>query len=83
MEEEIFEPEDNSFEVWARINEDGYITEVNSNVFITDYTGWTKIDEHIMGDKGAHAQSQYFDKPLMSENGKFNYKYINGKIVEN
>lgn len=74
--------EDNGFEVYAKINLDGYITEVGSNVFIKDYTGWTLIDKNVKGDRGAHAQSQYFDKPLINEDGRYSFKYINGKVVE-
>lgn len=75
--------EDNGFEVYAKINSDGYITEVGSNVFIKDYTGWILIDKNVKGDRGAHAQSQYFDKPLINENGVYNYKYQNEKVIEN
>ena len=60
--------------VYVKTNADGYITEVGSDIFIKDLTGWTKIDESY-GDKYAHAQSQYFDKPLINDNGTYNYKY--------
>ncbi len=54
---------------------------INSNVFIRDYTNWIKVDEGN-GNKYAHAQNGYLNKPLFNENGTCNYKYINGKIVE-
>lgn len=66
--------------VYTKTNADGYVTKVESDIFIKDLTGWTKIDEGF-GDKYAHAQSQYFDKPLISDNGMYNYKYINGIII--
>lgn len=47
--------------VYAKYNQNGNITEVNSDIFIRDFTGWTKIDEGY-GDRYAHAQSQYFEK---------------------
>ena len=47
--------------VYVKKNNNGEIIEVNSDLFITDFTGWEKIDEGY-GDKYAHAQSQYFDK---------------------
>lgn len=75
-------PEDNGFEVYVKINSDGYITEVGSSVFIQDYTDWIMIDQNVMGDKGAHAQSQYFDKPLMNDDGTYNYSYVGGRIIE-
>ena len=66
--------------VYIKANADGYITEVGSDIFIKDFTGWTKIDEGN-GDKYAHAQSQYFEKPLINDNGAYNYKYVNGYII--
>jgi hypothetical protein len=67
--------------VYAKTNDNGYITAVNSNIFLSDVTGWTKIDEG-MGDKYAHAQGNYFEKPLIDENGCYNYKLENGKPIE-
>lgn len=46
--------------VYAKYDENGNIKEVNSDIFITDFAGWTKIDEGY-GDRYAHAQSQYFN----------------------
>ena len=59
--------------VYAKYDENGNITEVNSDIFIRDFTGWTKIDEGY-GDRYAHAQSQYFDEPLIDENGNYIHK---------
>ena len=50
------------------------VTAINSSIFISDITKWTEIDEGN-GDKYAHAQSQYLEKGLMDEKGRFNYKY--------
>ena len=47
--------------VYAKYDENGNITEVNSDIFIRDFAGWTKIDEGY-GDRFAHAQSLYFEK---------------------
>lgn len=66
--------------VYIKTNTNGYITEVGSDIFIKDLTGWTKVDEGF-GDKYAHAQSQYFEKPLIDENGAYNYKYENGVVT--
>lgn len=68
--------------VYIKTNYDGYITEVGSTIFIEDLTGWIKIDEGI-GDKYAHAQSLYFDKPLVDEFGIYNYKFENSIVKEN
>ena len=74
--------EEQPIKVYIKINSNNEIIEINSEIFIQDLTNWIEIDEGY-GDKYAHAQSQYFDKPLISEEGHYNYKYINGKIVEN
>ena len=78
MEEMIEQP----IKVYIKVNDKNEITEVASSIFIKDLTGWIEIDSGF-GDKYAHAQSQYFDKPLINENGVYNYKYINNKITIN
>ena len=78
MEEQFEQP----IRVYVKVNADGYITEINSEIFIKDFTGWIEIDKGY-GDKYAHAQSQYFDKPLINDDGNYNYKYFNRKIIEN
>ena len=56
--------------VYVKVNDEGFITDVDSEIFISNFDGWTKIDEGY-GDKYAHAQSQYFDSPLIDENGNY------------
>ena len=75
--EEYFEEQ--PIKVYIKVNSNNQITEINSEIFIKDFTGWTEIDSGF-GDKYAHAQSQYFDRPLVSEEDKFNYKYVDGVI---
>ncbi len=77
---EIFKEE--LIKVYIKVNDKNEVVEVGSSIFIEDTTGWIEIDEGF-GDKYAHAQSQYFDKPLINENGVYNYKYINNKITIN
>ena len=77
MEEMIEQP----IKVYIKVNDKNEITEVGSSIFIKDLTGWIEIDSGF-GDKYAHAQSQYFDKPLINENGRYSFKYINRKVVE-
>ena len=60
--------------VYIKTNSNREIIAINSDIFIDDLTGWIEIDKGY-GDKYAHAQSQYFDKPLIDENGKYNYTY--------
>ena len=77
MEEFVEQP----IKVYIKVNSNNEVIEVNSEIFIKDLTGWVYIDSGF-GDKYAHAQSQYLDKPLVNEDGQYNYKYINGGIVE-
>ena len=65
--------------VYIKVNANNEIVEVGSSIFIKDLTGWIEIDEGY-GDKYSHAQSQYFDKPLMNEDGTYNYTYENRKV---
>ena len=75
--EEFIEP----IKVYIKVNTKYEIIAVGSSIFITDLTNWIEIDSGF-GDKYAHAQSQYFDKPLMNETGTYNYKLLNGSVVE-
>lgn len=80
--EEIVMPAEEPIGVYIRIDEDKNIVEVNSDVFIADLSSWIKVDEGF-GDKYAHAQSQYFEKPLIDEGGKYCYAFKRNKVVEN
>lgn len=77
--EEYFEEQ--PIKVYIKVNSNNQVVEINSEIFIKDFTGWIEIDSGF-GDKYAHAQSQYFDKPLINEDGSFSYKYENNKVVE-
>lgn len=61
----------------------GYITSINSEIFLSEeeIQTMTEIDKG-QGDKYAHAQSQYLEKGLVDEHGRYNYKYVEGKVVE-
>lgn len=70
-----------SYKVLARTDEQNRITEINSNAFVADANGWTKIDEG-WGDKYHHAQGNYLPKPLMDERGVYRYKLEEGQAME-
>ena len=61
----------------------GYITSINSEIFLAkeEMSTMTEIDKGP-GDKYAHAQSQYLEKGLVDEHGRYNYKFVEGKVVE-
>ena len=69
MEEIIEETIEKPISVYVKINNDGFITDINSEVFIKNFAGWQKIDEGY-GDKFAHAQSQYFER-LLDDDGTY------------
>lgn len=77
MEEII---EEQPIKVYVKVNENNEIIEVGSEIFIKDLTGWVEIDKGF-GGKYAHAQSQYFDKPLMNKDGTYNYKLDGTKVI--
>lgn len=67
--------------VYAKLNEQNEITQINSEIFLADTTGYVIIDEGE-GDKYAHAQGNYLEKGLCDEQGRYNYKYVDGEVVE-
>lgn len=73
---------DNEYKVYVSLS-NGYITSINSDIFLSEeeMSTMTEIDKG-QGDKYAHAQSQYLEKSLYDELGRYNYKYIDGAVVE-
>ncbi len=67
--------------VYVKNNENSYITAVDSSEFLTDATGWAEIDRGY-GDRFHHAQGNYFDKPIITDGGAYQYKLVNKKPVE-
>lgn len=74
--------EEEKIKVYIKINNNNDVIDINSSIFIKNLSGWTYIDEGY-GDKFAHAQGHYFNKPLINDDGKFNYKYSGGKCYGN
>ena len=75
------EIEINPYIVYVKTNSNGYITAINSSAFLSDTTGWIKIDEGY-GDKYHHAQGNYLDKPIINERGIYCYKLVDGVVEE-
>lgn len=67
--------------VYAKIDSENRVTEINSSAFISNISGWVEIDRGD-GDKYHHAQGNYLPKPLTDENGCYRYKYENGAVCE-
>jgi hypothetical protein len=67
--------------VYIKINDFGYITAINSSKFLTDTTGWIEIDSgYDINYK--HAQNNYFALPVRTRDGAYNYKMVDGSVVE-
>ena len=67
--------------VYVKPNSNGYITAVNSSAFLTDTADWVEIDSGY-GDKYHHAQGNYFEKPIMTIGGAYQYKFAGKNPVE-
>ena len=77
--------EENIYKVFALINEKDEITDITGGILTDEApTGYVEIDEGT-GDKYAHCQGNYFDKPYrdyyLGVNIYF-YTYIDGEVVE-
>ena len=71
--------ESQKIKVYAKLDENKVIKEINSSIFLTDINDYIEIDEGY-GDKYAHAQSQYMEKGLIDNKGRFNYKFDSGLL---
>ena len=71
------------YKVYVKLNEDKCITSINSEIFLSneEMQAMKNIDEGE-GDKYVHAQSQYLENGLIDKYGRYNYKYVEGKLVE-
>jgi hypothetical protein len=69
--------------VYINKDSENNITSINSEIFLSqdEMSTMTEIDNG-QGDKYAHAQGLYLDKELVDKYGRYNYKYVNGKVVE-
>mgnify|MGYP001436675424 CR=1 FL=1 len=69
--------------VYINKDSENNITSINSEIFLSEeeMSTMAEIDKG-QGDKYAHAQSQYLEKGLVDEHGRYNYKYVEGKVIE-
>lgn len=68
------------YTVYIQVNDDNYITDINSCAYLIDTTNWIEVDKGH-GQNYRYARSQYLDKGLQKGNAYY-YKYIDNKIVE-
>lgn len=69
------------YKVYVKTDGSGSIVSVNSDAFLPDTDGWTQIDEGET-DRHHHAQGNYFQRPITTEQGVYRYKLVDGKTVE-
>jgi hypothetical protein len=69
------------YTVYIRTDEHGRVTGINSDAFLEDTEGWQPIDRGF-GDRFHHAQGNYLLKPLMSQTGSPNWKFVNGHLLQ-
>lgn len=68
--------------VYARVDENGYITAVEGGYTTPkDLTGWVPVDEGE-GDRYNLCQSNYFPGPLTTDGGAYRYRLVEGQPVE-
>ena len=72
---------ENPYIVYVKPDENSYITAVNSSAFLSDLTDWIEIDSGY-GDKYHHAQGNYFEKPIYTDDGAYCYKLVDGNPME-
>lgn len=69
------------YKVCAKTDDLGRVVSINSDAFLPDTADWTQIDEGE-GDRFHHAQGNYLPKSIMTEQGVYRYKLVDGKVVE-
>lgn len=69
------------YKVYIKPNSDSFITAVDSSAFLSDTTDWVQIDEGS-GDRYHHAQGNYFEKPIVTDGGAYQYKLVGKAAVE-
>ena len=69
--------------VFIWVNDDNFITRLEGEYSLPDdLSDAILIDEGEPSDERNLAQTHFLEKPLINDNGEYNYKYINGEIVE-
>ena len=73
--------QDQIYGIYIKVNGDGYITAIDSDAYITDFSGWIKVDEgrgYLAKEIKKHNGLR---NGLQNEYGLWNYKCINGRPV--
>lgn len=73
--------EETKYKVYIQVDENNVVKRIDSEWNINDIENWIYLDEGL-GDKYHHAQSGYLEKGLFDDLGRFNYKYVDGALIE-
>ena len=69
--------------VFIWVNDDNFITRLEGEYSLhDDLSDAILIDEGEPCDRLNLAQTHYLEKPLINDNGEYNYQFINNEIVE-
>lgn len=69
--------------VFIWVNDDNFITRLEGEYTLPDdLSDAILIDEGEPSDRYNLAQTHYLEKPLINDEGNYNYQYINGEVVE-
>ena len=76
-----------TYRVFIRTDNDNYITQIEGECSLSNLGDLNAPDVHKIdegeGERYYHAQGRYLEKPILDfENGCYNYKYIDGEIIE-
>lgn len=74
--------EEKSYSVYVRADSMNRIVEVQSSPFISDFSGWVRVDEGTDKTVYYHAQSNYLPGGLYTDDNIPRYKLVDGKPVE-
>ena len=69
------------YKVYVKTDPQSRITAINSDAFLPETTDWVEVDEGET-DRHHHAQGNYLDKSLITEQGIYRYKLVDGKVTE-
>ena len=73
---------DPGYDVYVKVDEQNRIVQINSNAFISDFSDWILIESGVYGERGHHAQGNYFPQPVYTDDGIPRYKLVDGKAQE-
>lgn len=70
------------YNIYVKLDNKSNIIAVNSDAFISDFSDWILMESNVSGDRGHHAQGNYFDKSIYTQDGIPRYKLVDGKAQE-